>query len=83
MNLDVEKYEFLGTLDSRTCEECGGLDGKHYPVDKETPGVNYPPLHPFCRCATIPYFADLSGKRAARETDGSSYTVPGDMSYVE
>ena len=29
--LGVEQYEFLGTLDSRTCGHCGGLDGKHYP----------------------------------------------------
>jgi len=80
---EVEEYEFLGTLDSRTCEHCGGLDGKHYPVKDEKPGVNYPPLHPLCRCTTISYFSDLGGERVARAADGSSYTVPGDMSYEE
>ncbi len=80
---EVEEYEFLGTLDSRTCEHCGGLDGKHYPVKDEKPGVNYPPLHPFCRCTTIPYFADLGGERAARAAEGSSYTIPADISYSE
>ncbi len=49
----------------------------------EAIGVNYPPLHPFCRCTTIPYFADLGGERAARAADGSSYTVSGDTSYEE
>lgn len=83
VELEVEEYEFLGTLDSRTCEECGGLDSKHFQVGKELVGVNYPPMHPLCRCTTIPYFADLDGERAARAENGSSYAVDGDMIYGE
>ena len=59
------------------------IDGKPGRCRFEAIGVNYPPLHPFCRCTTIPYFADLGGERAAKAEDGSSYTVPGDMSYKD
>ena len=27
-DLNIKKYEFLATLDSRTCSVCGKLDGK-------------------------------------------------------
>lgn len=84
--LEVEQYEFLGTLDSLTCSHCGGLDGKHYPVGEEKAGVNYPPLHPSCRCTTVPYFPedeDDPGTRIARDADGKNYHVPADMTYQE
>ncbi len=84
--LEVEQYEFLGTLDSLTCSHCGGLDGKHYPVGEEKAGVNYPPLHPYCRCTTVPYFPedeDDPGTRIARDADGKNYHVPADMTYQE
>lgn len=84
--LGVEQYEFLGTLDSRTCGHCGGLDGKHYPVGEENTGVNYPPLHPYCRCTTVPYFPEdeeETGTRIARDAEGRNYHVPADMTYEE
>lgn len=84
--LEVEQYEFLGTLDSLTCSHCGGLDGKHYPVGEEKAGVNYPPLHPRCRCTTVPYFPedeDDPGTRIARDAEGKNYHVPADMTYQE
>ena len=33
-DLDVENIEILETLDSRTCEVCGGLDGKVIPLGR-------------------------------------------------
>ena len=56
--LDVEEYEFVGTLDGRTCDDCGELDGKHFPLSEMSPGLNAPPMHPYCRCTTCPYFDD-------------------------
>lgn len=54
----VEEYEYVATLDSRTCEICGALDGKHFKVKDAQPGVNYPPMHPNDRCTTVEYDPD-------------------------
>jgi len=49
----VKRYEFVATFDERTCIDCGKLDGKTYPIDSKAVGVNYPPIHPNCRCTTV------------------------------
>ena len=43
-DLNIEKYEFLATLDSRTCSVCGKLDGKVFELSEAKVGINYPPL---------------------------------------
>lgn len=83
----VEKYEILATLDSKTCEICGELDGNVYEVGKEITGVNMPPLHPLCRCTDVPHYADTPTKgmvRVARDPEtGKTYMVPADMTYKQ
>ena len=69
------------TLDNRTSDACQELDGKVIAVSKAVVGLNYPPLHPYCRSTTIPYFEDLEGSRIARAEDGIIYRVPGDMTF--
>nr|DAY76532.1 MAG TPA: minor capsid protein [Caudoviricetes sp.] len=84
--LDVEQFEVVETLDSHTCETCGGMDGKHFPMTGFQIGVTAPPFHPNCRGCTCPYFDDefdSVGERAARGEDGKTYYVPGDMTYEE
>lgn len=54
----VEQYEFMATLEVRTCDVCGSLDGKHFKVSEAKVGVNYPPIHPNCRCTTVEYDPD-------------------------
>lgn len=84
--LGVEKVEYLATLDDKTCEICGPMDGQVFDLKDFEMSVNAPPLHPRCRCTTIPYFNDeftQGEKRAARDSEGKSYTVPGDMSYQQ
>lgn len=84
--LDVEEYEFVGTLDGETCGDCGDLDGKHFPVTEMTVGVNAPPMHPYCRCTTCPYFDDefTNGLRVSRDEEGNTlYEVPEKMTYKE
>lgn len=84
---DLEYYRYLATLDSQTDEECGALDMRRFPVKDATPGVNFPPMHPNCRCTTMPDMSEqeiAKIKRAARDpATGKSITVPGDMSYAE
>ena len=43
-DLNIEKYEFLATLDKRTCKDCGKLDGKVFKLTEAMVGINYPPL---------------------------------------
>lgn len=83
--LDVEEYEFVGTLDGVTCDDCGKLDGQHFPMKDMMPGVNAAPMHPYCRCTTAPYFDDefTIGKRTAKNEDGEYYEVPEKMTFAE
>lgn len=52
---DIKHYQYLATLESHTCEVCARLDGKVFKVKDEKSGVNYPLIHPYCRCTTMPY----------------------------
>lgn len=66
----VEGKEWLTAIDERTCPSCGELDGAIIPLNKsfnssEFGKVDFPPLHPYCRCTTIPV---LDGVRAVDET---------------
>lgn len=82
--LDVEQFEVVETLDSHTCETCGGMDGKHFSMREFEVGVTAPPFHPNCRGCTCPYFDDefdSVGERAARGEDGKTYYVPADTTY--
>lgn len=50
----VSRRQWVATLDDRTCQRCGGLDGESWPTDgSEAPGPS-PPLHPRCRCSKVP-----------------------------
>ncbi|MBR5487583.1 MAG: minor capsid protein [Phascolarctobacterium sp.] len=85
-DLDVEKYEVLATLDSRTSETCRRMDGQVIPMSEYKPGVTAPPFHVRCRSTTVPYFDDefsVLDKRAARDEDGKYYTVPASMKYKD
>lgn len=84
---EIDKYRFVATLDLRTSEICAALDGKEFPVDKEQPGVNCPPMHPNCRSTTIAVFdkkiMDKMRRRAIDPETGEDVFVPADMSYKE
>ena len=82
----IDRYRFVATLDSRTCECCGALDGKVFELAKAKPGTNYPPMHPFCRSTTIADFGgdELEGlERRAKDKDGNTVKVPADMTYEQ
>ena len=84
---DVEKYIFVAVLDKRTSRICQEHDNQVYDRDKATPGVNYPPLHPWCRSTTVGYDEDADYsklKRRARNPEtGKVEYVPADMTYKE
>lgn len=81
--LDVDKQEFVATLDSHTSDICQSMDGKVFDSKDIQIGVNAPPLHCRCRSVMAPYFEDNITERAARDKDGKSTTIPGNMKYEE
>lgn len=84
-DLDVEEYEIVATLDSRTSDICRSLDGRVFKMSDYKPGVTAPPFHVYCRSTTAPHFKENfdAGERAARGADGKTYYVPDDVTYSE
>ena len=83
----LEQYEYLATLDSRTSDICREMDGKVFKLSQAQTGVNLPPLHPYCRSTTIPWFSeeemeDYQESRLAKTEDGS-YVLEDKMTYQQ
>lgn len=57
------RYEYLATLDNRTCLVCGSLGGKLYKHLEDAPSL---PQHRGCRCVILPYF-NTGGKVASKD----------------
>lgn len=86
IELNVERYEILGTFDTKMCDYCADMDGTNAPMSEFKAGVTAPPFHPWCRCCTVPYYEDMKGigERAMRDPDsGKGGYVPSDMTYKE
>ena len=73
----VEQYQYLATLESHTCDECAHLDEKVFDLKDKVEGLNYPLIHPYCRCTTMPYIEGLPDDRVRwsrdPETDKGTY----------
>lgn len=84
---DIEKYIFVAVLDKRTSRICQEHDNQVYDRDKATPGVNCPPMHPWCRSTTVGYDEDADysklKRRARNPKTGKVEYVPADMTYKE
>ena len=74
----VEEYEFMASLNEKTCPVCGALDGKHFRVEDKQEGVNCNPMHPNCRCTTVEYDPDKEADWIA-----SGQPMPKNMTYEE
>ena len=84
---DIEKYIFVAVLDKRTSRICQEHDNQVYDRDKAVPGVNCPPMHPWCRSTTVGYDEDADysklKRRARNPVTGKTEMVPADMTYKE
>lgn len=84
---EITKYKFVAVLDKRTSRICQEHDNQVYDRDKAVPGVNYPPLHPWCRSTTIAHDDDIDysklERRARNPKTGKVEYVPADMTYKE
>ena len=82
--LDIDEYEYVATLDTRTSPICQKLDGKIFKTKDAQAGKNLPAMHPNCRSTTIPHFKDGNPTmRTARDKNGKRITVPASMKYDE
>ena len=81
--LDVEEYEIVATLDTRTSKICQDMDGEVFKISEYEPWVTAPPFHNFCRTVTAPYFEDATDKRWYRDAEGNTGYVDAKMKYHE
>ncbi len=82
--LDIDRYKFTATLDTRTSSICQELDGKVFETKDAKAGVNLPAMHPNCRSTTIAYFDEgMPDVRIAKDKDGNRIRVPADMTYKD
>lgn len=59
------EYEFV--TEPSACVKCAPLSGKVFPIAKANVGENRAPMHPFCRCSSLPHesethLKDILGK---------------------
>ena len=59
----VKQYRFLAAIDSRTSEICESLHNQVFNVEDAAVGVNFPPMHPYCRSTTVAVFDDEDDER--------------------
>lgn len=52
--LGIKQYRFYARDDERTCQYCGELHGKTFPMTAYEVGVTASPIHPRCRCWEVP-----------------------------
>ncbi len=77
---DFTHYQFVATLDRRTCARCGNKDGEVYSLSEMNQGENAPPLHPRCRCTIIASFGEkMTGSRISE----GRKKIPAETSYKE
>ena len=81
-DMGIEEVRFMASLDRKTCAVCSDMDGKVIPLKQCRIGLNMPPLHPNCRCYTVPVtgWEDESDVRQVKNDDGSYTEVPADTS---
>lgn len=83
----IDDYEYLSTLDTRTSSICQDLDGQIFPVKDAVAGLNFPPMHAYCRSTTVPSLGpdwdDPDATRIARDANGKNITVPADVKYED
>ncbi len=78
IDADVKEYEYLCGLDECTCSVCGALDGQHFKVSDAEPGINFPTMHPNCRCTTVEYDPE-----DALDWQNSGEAMPERMTYEQ
>ncbi|MCG7815984.1 SPP1 gp7 family putative phage head morphogenesis protein [Staphylococcus epidermidis] len=74
------EYKYVAKIDKKTSKICHSLNGKVFKVKDMIPGVNAPPMHPWCRSTTVPhvgnwrdkFFKEREGKYQIEQKRGNS-----------
>ena len=74
-NAAYTHYEYLCVEDHRTCETCRALSGQTFEISKRNAGLNFPPMHPWCRCTVMPVVEDLATIKRRLTSGGRSGTI--------
>lgn len=84
---NLEQYEILATLDTKTSAICQSMDGKIIDMKDYKPGITAPPFHPYCRTTKIPYIKgitdDIEDTRAYRDENGKTQFTDSALHYDE
>ena len=56
------EYKYVAKIDKKTSKICHTLNGKVFKVKDMIPGVNAPPMHPWCRSTTVPHVGNWRDK---------------------
>lgn len=51
----IDEYEYIACSLKDVCPLCKEMDGKTFKLKDMEIGINAPPMHPNCHCATAPY----------------------------
>lgn len=71
-----DSYTIEVVHDERACEECEGVNGSTFRFEDMQVGVNFPPLHPYCRCQIAPAVDDWDAWQQKQE-EGEGKKVEG------
>lgn len=71
---NTKRYVFMTSKDYKVCDTCQELEGKDFAVEEAKTSVNYPPMHPICRCTT-------RAKTRYDDEDEDQYDLPYDEWY--
>jgi SPP1 gp7 family putative phage head morphogenesis protein len=62
-----DSYTMQAVHDGKACEQCHGVEGKTFRFEDMQVGVNFPPLHPYCRCQIAPAVDDWDAWQQKQE----------------
>lgn len=48
--------EYVYISEPTACDICKQLDGKHFKIKDREVGVNFYPMHPYCKCSSAAYY---------------------------
>jgi SPP1 gp7 family putative phage head morphogenesis protein len=69
--------EYVYISEPTACDICKPLDGQHFKIKDREVGVNYYPMHPFCKCSSAAYYdsekldKEIAEYRKARGLDNN------------
>lgn len=85
--MEVQKLEFVATLDMKTSEICRAMDGTIIDIENAKIGLNVPPLHPYCRSVIAPIMDEEidkgGGKRIYRDIKTGKSVIGKNRNYID